>query len=288
MNITDLGDMPFAVAKKQVVSVSERYSVVTRKGNRYTLTTTQSIPILAHEWGHVLFYESARVHFEFLEKIDMLDVKLDEIKSKLQIAYKEAMDLEKSANLYPDKDAYRKLMEESQTEYFKLVEESELIKGQLNQINEVFIPYKLRSGPYDEFWGDVISMLYTENPAAIYNTLDMRADDAYISAERRKEIVRRNPVAHINHLSKPESIHTKLREAMEFLWDQYLKKPSVMKRKADIAPAVLKALFSELQWAMSFPLKEDLETEDPLDVGFMKTQNDRLKKALQRELADFK
>jgi hypothetical protein len=127
--------------------------------------------------------------------------------------------------------------------------------------------------------------MYTNDPEGVGKSLHFSSNIDYQDIKKitlsDEENLKRNPLKHIKRGSKNRTLHTICYKTLRHVWESYLKQPSVMARKSEVAPILLNAIFKELSWVLEFPVEKEL------DQKFIDQINSRLIMAIDEKMVNF-
>lgn len=301
--ITPLSTMPFSNQTSMILHTSERLTKES-DGKIYTTNPQASFAVTAHELGHLIFYENAKYFFNFLTAKHKLESQLQTIQSEFHVLMRqlEVVDDEKSlVGSDLSKLEELKVLETDLTrKYLELKEKQTEIQNQLDSddISGKFRFFMTRKTPYDEFFADVIAELFNKKPNAVYDAIAFSTPHPKKDKEKKKkkdkdeheisskeahlEDKRRQFEGHISNSTNPHSLHGIFGLTREYLFELYLKRPSVQQEKGTVLQAVFQAVVKDIQWTMenypSLDPKENKNLVNELNLHLQNSIDDEMKK----------
>ncbi|MCM2282579.1 MAG: hypothetical protein NDI61_12115 [Bdellovibrionaceae bacterium] len=283
LNVAAITEDPSANSFEGILNVGRTYGRVDRLGRLYTQNPTTMIPIIAHEFGHMVFH--ANILADLPETKVIEDAFRDEDKMIKQMDQLE----ERRKNLE------RWDNPRAEAELNRIYSEIERLSIELERLEQ-----KVRvaasalnvADPYHEFYADVIAILYTGQPNSVADAIHMAQTKAGRSHGERKrsssEIRNRQFERRGSGHPRVESGHAVFFEARQTLWNEYLQRPLVLRdRKQDVLRAVTRAVHSEVRWLMSISSsRRSAETAETWPMEKVRVLNRRLISQLRSELGD--
>ncbi|MCM2282580.1 MAG: hypothetical protein NDI61_12120 [Bdellovibrionaceae bacterium] len=263
---------PSANSFFNVINLGTRFGIVDGNKRLYTQHPDEMVPVTAHEFGHIIFFENVLMEISFFKTAAAQF-------RDLRFTYRTVSDLreqELSLGGHP-----RGARERARVQQERLEWEAEMadLMGKL-QIPRV-ISHVIK--PYNEFFADVVAVLYTEKPDAISDSVHFtmparprQRNKAYIMSVHNRAFEREGVAPRA--LQIPHGVFARTRWA---IWEEFLSRPTVMRNhKAEVLQGVARAIRSELNWFLSLPgmPRDQLSAEDARQMNL------RLIQSLRKEL----
>ncbi len=279
LEMSEIEFSPRADAMNNVIYMGVRFGAKDDKDRIYTQHPGAMIPVAAHEYGHIVFAQN--------------------VLSEVQI-YKDALGLlaqmAKLAAAFESIQAHALVLAEkyesaSPEEKQRILAKLEELKEQASRINELGLELNNALGPlfawvnaattpYNEFFADILAILYTEKPESVFKAVQTVMPNGVpgINRKIRDDAESRSfkgaGLVHV-HGRSPHSVFKPTRE---FIWKKYLQRPMIMRNhKSAVAEAVARVMTAELLW-----LQDHFEVNPMKDQVFV---NKRLMKQLDAELS---
>lgn len=244
LRLSPVSFAPAANAAMGTLQLGARYGARDKDGRVYTQNPVEMIPIAAHEFAHLVF------HWNIIRENPRFKPFFPMINRRTNLALEIfALDREKARLDRSNIEGHRRLSNRIQ-----------LLEKQVEELESEYSVYArlaARATPYDEFYADVFAVLYTEEPNAVSAALHFsRVGGGHATDVQRKLNVRNRQfdrAAAVNLDRVPES-HGLLVLARQTLWEDYLRRPSVMRNhKNTIALGITRAVSHELAWWLDQP-----------------------------------
>ncbi|WP_413587026.1 hypothetical protein [Bdellovibrio sp. HCB274] len=267
---------PFADQIQKSITMGIRYSR-TINGKTYQKAPSLALAILAHEYGHLVFAENY-LHREplYAEGVSSLE-KAKPFEKKF--AELELQKTSLAAQMKTFKEAGKPTPPEIIQRHTAVSTMMARVRDQIQDIKADYRKVTAIKEPYDEFFADVVAVLYSGKADAISKSIvftrGLQASrlkgQATQTLEQRDFENRR----HQNLDTRPHNFFSATRSA---IWNSYLASPSLRnKHSGEILEAVMDAITKEI----SFKLKNP-------DVSFQKNWellNSRLIEAIDQQMA---
>lgn len=186
--------------------------------------------VTAHEYGHALLAENLADYSVEGKRIlhGLRDAKAATARALQKQGEMEAQ----LAQMVPDSPE-AKVLEDELFE-FKTNE-----VGPARQAEIAFIGPKTSMGYFDEFFGDFVATVVSGNPQAVSRVLEVGG-----ASRRERHRARLRDFASRESWSRTERIddYSMSRPLRRHLWENYLSRPSVMRRKPELMRAIMQAM----------------------------------------------
>jgi hypothetical protein len=274
LNISQISFSPSANALVDELNLGVVFAQLDEKNRVHKQNPSVMRAITAHEFGHLIFTHNIVATKSIRTDMARYAREAGEIESLLKKMRDEAEKLQALATsqggISPELQAQ---MDKLEAEFNEWLEE--LQKAQ-NKNKDVLALYE-RTSPYNEFFADVVSLLYTENPNAIAESIHFTVPKVANHKLVKSDILSREFEAGKPDHHSPRSPHALFAQVRHQLWDSYLKRPSVMSKKALVLNAVARAVDQEVAWILT-------KKRIPTDPRVVRVLNERLWKAIGSNL----
>jgi hypothetical protein len=273
LNLSQLTFDPSSNVFTDELNLGVRFAKLDDKNRVHTQNPSVMRAIAAHEFGHLIFAHNILATQSVLTDIVRYGNQAGDMEAALQKMRDEGDKLQALVTAQggvgsPDLQAKIAQLEQQYQQGL-----DQLLKVQ-QQHNQVIALYE-RTSPYNEFFADVISLLYTENPNAIAEAIHFSMPNTTHRNDRnnKADILSRDFEVGkpINH--DPQTPHAVMAQVRSALWENYLKQPSVMAQKSKVVGCLTSSTNSEVGWILS---KKDV----PNDPRVVRVLNERLWKSL--------
>jgi len=261
----------------------EKYYKRPKEGEKrkYYKNPIFSVPILAHEYGHLIFMENYslrepiwRGFFEDYKKL--VDEKEKELKA-IQLEM-EKVDDQPTNGMTPEQ------INELHAKAGTLRQKSTELLNEISHIgNKFFNATSRKVDNYNEFFADVVAVIYTGDSSSIERSISftrtLQGRNMYTKyfSQSGKERKFKNHVTH----DEDYAAHGYFSLAREGVWDSYLASPSNRtKKRGEIMEAIFAAVAGEASRILRSPTPVEMTTETA-----WKEFNRSLLEAIDREMA---
>ncbi len=279
LEMSEIEFNPRADAMNNVIYMGVRFGAKDKNGKVYTQHPGVMIPVAAHEYGHLVFTQNVLSEVQLYQvSLGMLG-QLAKVAEALQNIQAQMLLLaEKYEQSSPEvQQRIVVQLEELKQQAIRLVELGLQLK---NQLDPLFTWVRDATSPYNEFFADIIAVLYTENSESVFKAVQitMPPEDPDLDRRRRNDVDARSfkgaGLVHV-HGKTPHSV---FKPAREFIWKKYLQRPTFLRNhKTAVATTLVRVMTSELVWLQEHP--EVNPTRDQVLV------NKRLIKLMDAELS---
>lgn len=276
LNLAQLTFEPSASALINTLELGVRIAKRDEKNRVHTQNPSVMRAITAHEYGHLIFAQNILATQNIRSELERYGREAGEMEGKLKQIRDEIDKLDALA-------ATKGMTVDLQAKIEKLDQQFQAGLARLQNTqekhNDLMERYE-RTTSYNEFFADVVSLLYTENPNAIAEAIHFtvprtsRRNDS----DRRGEILSREFEAGKPHRHTTKSPHAVFAQVRAALWENYLKQPTVMKKKSVVLGCTTQAVESEVRWILE-------KRRIPDDRRVVRLLNERLWKQLDQCLS---
>ncbi len=275
-SVAAVAENPSAESFSGVIKVGRTLGAVDEKGRLYTQHPNEMLPVIAHEFGHMVFHENILMELDLVRRAQPAMRELVEIEKVLNKLYARIEELAKSSHPRAIAEA-----EKVEREIARWTKEAERAVQRIEPVLGVLDA----TTPYNEFYADVIAVLYSGKPNSVAQAIHIATPARGGSAERRfrrSEI--RNRQFSRRGTDRPlivASPHAVFYQAREMIWDEFLKRPNVMNGKKNaVLHGVTRAVRAEVRWLLSQPA---VSTKNP--DALLRMLNKRLGDRIRVELS---
>ncbi len=269
LSINAVHDSPSSDSYRRELALGQRFGVVGPREKLYTQHPDEMLPVVAHEFGHMLFFENV------ISRIGMVNALKNDLESFAELA-RARRELKAQALGSKDPRAFTETPQWRQK--WRQWEFDELA----GKLRPVFSLGKATS-PYNEYFADVVAVLYSEEPNSIADAVHFARPagtasqrDASRMSVRNRAFDRKGAGRDIVRIP-----HGVFFEARAAIWDEFLSRPAVMKgKKNEVLQGLTRATLSELSWYLRLPRMP----REPQSLAEIKLMNERLILAIRKEL----
>lgn len=268
------GSVLEADSAENVLHLSAKYQIENpaREGSFLGKSPSATMAAVAHEYGHLIFEKNFTsledLVLEFRKLRPQVESRISELMNERQRLLDEKKKVDAQLDKAPEGEEREKLADRSS--YLRT--RSMAIFGQVLELSHAGDVYKelvidhLTS--YNEFFADVVAILWSENPDAISKSvrharllqLGEFKEKASLSFDSRsfqkhQKAIREDGGSMVSTLSaSPGHLedHAYFAPARKYLWESYLSSPTILKsHKKETLTAVFKAVDHELHYRMN-------------------------------------
>lgn len=251
------------------------FGTIEGNGRLFTQHPNEMIPVIAHEFGHMIFHENVLAELEVTKFIAPIYKEVTDIISILDRLEERQIRLAQMQGPRVQQE-----LEKIQREVDQWGEELERLGKRLEPAVDILSA----TTPYNEFYSDVIAVLYTGKPNSVAAAIHMVTPASGDRSERR---ISRSEIRSRQFIRKGAgspliaSDHALFYEVREMIWDEYLQRPQVMREhRAAVVEGVTRAVRSEVRWMLS--QRANLEKNPQASVRLL---NRRLAEKIRQELS---
>ncbi len=276
LNLSQISFSPSANALADELNLGVSFAQLDEKNRVHKQNPSVMRAITAHEFGHLIFAHNIVATKSIRAGMARYAREASEVESLLKQMRDEAEKLSALATAQggasPELQAQMDKLEKEFNEWLE-----ELMNVQ-NKHKDVLALYE-RTSSYNEFFADVVSLLYTENPNAIAEAIHFTMPKHTPGNHKlaKSDILSREFEAGKPDHHTPRSPHALFAQVRQLLWDGYLKRPAVMAKKSVVLHAVSAAVDQEVAWILT-------KNRIPTDSRVVRVLNERLWKAIEANL----
>ncbi|QLY24644.1 hypothetical protein [Bdellovibrio sp. KM01] len=249
----------------------------THNNKEYLKTPNFSIPILAHEYGHLIFMENyGRVEPRWTEAIESYqEVKV--LRAKRASLQNENNELSDKANSFKIKN--EPVPAEITDRMAAVAREIQELQQKDQELMTKFYEVWDNNTAYNEFFADVVAVMYTGKSDSVSKAVAFATD---LQNTRNKKFMKQSAEQrdfenHRDHDVDMEG-HNFFSISRDDIWDSYLASPTYRKEKATVMmEAVFAAVAKENSYKIDHP---EIKFEDN-----WKMYNKRLSDAIDAEMS---
>jgi len=259
-----------------------KYDKKPREGEmrKYYKNPIFSVPILAHEYGHLIFMENYSLREpiwrdlfgDYKKLVDEKTKELEAIQLEMNKVDEQPID-----GMTPEQ------INELRAKWGELYQKYTDLLNEIFHLGDKFIVIAKKVTTYDEFFADVVAVIYTGDSSIIDRSVSftrtLQGSNKYTkhSSESDKERNFKNQVKH----DEDYEAHGYFSLAREGVWDSYLASPSNRtKKRGEIIEAIFAAVAGEASRILRSPTPVKMKTETA-----WKEFNRSLLEAIDREMA---
>lgn len=276
LKVASIAENPAADSFNGVIYVGRTFGAVDGRGRMYTQNPAEMLPVIAHEFGHMIFHENIVMDLEVGRRLTPLIKELMEIEA---IVTKISAQVE--ALLKQNDPRARAQAEKLQAEIAQWMEVAEELGKKIGPLADILDA----TDAYNEFYADVIAVLFSGKPNSVAKAIHiaMPADGGRGELRRRRSEIRNRQFSR-RGVDRPlivASQHAVFHQVREMIWDEYLQRPGVMQnKKTEVLQGVTRAVKAEIRWMISQP-----EPPSPEFEAVVRILNKRLADRIRAELS---
>lgn len=226
----------------------------------FLLAKNSAEPILAHELGHVIFYQNYSVKNPAQKRME------DYLKNtqRLQDLYAHLEKLDHEVSMARHKNEKQQIQQNIKSLETELRQLQKLTKNVPKEISRLLNIGEM----YVEFFADVVAVLFKERPDAIFKPFNIKELQAEGMARHRhfqnKETL----------YNEDQFVHSYFSNSRSHLWQKHLSNPEVLQNKK---PQILKAIFEATAAELTKTIRKKSEPDffDPVVWGELNSSLNR-------------
>ncbi|MCM2283036.1 MAG: hypothetical protein NDI61_14435, partial [Bdellovibrionaceae bacterium] len=244
LQLADLEVNPRANFLTNQIFLGLKYARTDERGRVYTQHPNAMVAVSAHEFGHLIFGENILDVYPRMPQIRAIFIEIQKVEEQWRALATRLEDLSRRApsqQTEREANALQAQLAALQQRYTSLGEQ---VGPDLNLVRD-------RTSGYNEFFADVVAVLYTEQPNSVADSIHFAMD---LSRKKQKTI----QVSVENRFFEKRGVrprqilghHGLLQEARNWIWEEYLSRPTVLRHhKNRVLLAVIRALRAETKWS---------------------------------------
>lgn len=269
LNYVALETRPRADMLSHEIYLGLRFARRDQSGRVYAQHPNAMVPVAAHEFGHILFGLNVLDRFPEMVEVREGFVEFQKFAEKLTELTKRRETMSHASTNEINRQIV--ILER------RLAEIDKMIGSLLERIGE-------RTSHYNEFFADVVAVLYTEQPNSI-------ADAIHFSMDVAPEPRHRMRIGIENRLFEKRGVaprerngaHDILHESRFMIWEDYLSRPLIMNtRKNAVLKAVVRAVTREVKWSLGQANLDPLRQHQLLNQRMIRALSEELNAGLSR------